>query len=137
MDKDILRQYIDACELVKETEEDIRRHRRQRRCKQDVVKGSMAEFPYTAKRFHLEDDVSDVVDKQDEEEEILRERRQKAEEIKMQAERFVNQAPVRMQRIIRMKVFQDCTWDLIAVKLGRGATAESVRKEYYRFMKKD
>ena len=46
MDKDILRQYIDACELIKETEEDIRRVKQQRKTiLQDRVHGSMKEFP--------------------------------------------------------------------------------------------
>lgn len=46
MDKDILSQYIDACELIKETEEDIRRVKRQRKTiLQDRVHGSMKEFP--------------------------------------------------------------------------------------------
>ena len=48
MDKQILEQYIDACELIKETEEDIRRIRKQRKdILNDRVYGSMKEFPYT------------------------------------------------------------------------------------------
>ena len=46
MDKDILHQYIDACELVKETEEEVRRVKRQRKTiVQGVVKGSSPDFP--------------------------------------------------------------------------------------------
>ena len=42
MDKQILEQYIDACELIKETEEDIRRIRKQRKdILNDRVYGSM------------------------------------------------------------------------------------------------
>ena len=55
MDKDILRQYIDACAIVKETEEEIRRIKRQRKTiVQGVVKGSSKEFPYTLQDFHIE-----------------------------------------------------------------------------------
>ena len=55
MDKDILHQYIDACELVKETEEEIRRIKRQRKTiVQGVVKGSSPDFPYTPQNFHIE-----------------------------------------------------------------------------------
>ena len=42
MDKDILKQYIDACEAVKETEEQIRQLRKNRKTVVvDAVKGSM------------------------------------------------------------------------------------------------
>ena len=55
MDKQILYQYIDACELIKETEEEIRRIKRQRkRIEHDVVKGSSHDFPYTPTNFHVE-----------------------------------------------------------------------------------
>ena len=55
MDKDILRQYIDACAIVKETEEEIRRIKRQRKTiVQGVVKGSMQGFPYTEQTYHIE-----------------------------------------------------------------------------------
>ena len=54
VDKEILSQYIDACELIKETEEDIRRVKRQRKTiLQDRVHGSMKEFPYTAQSFKI------------------------------------------------------------------------------------
>ena len=57
MDKEILSQYIDACELIKETEEDIRRVKRQRKTiLQDRVHGSMKEFPYTAQSFKIQGD---------------------------------------------------------------------------------
>ena len=46
MEKHILCQYIDACELIKETEEDITRLKKRRKLPvQDSVKGSMHEFP--------------------------------------------------------------------------------------------
>ena len=55
MDKQILEQYIDACELVKDTEEEIRKLRKCRRqIQQDTVKGSSHEFPYTLQTYHLE-----------------------------------------------------------------------------------
>ena len=54
MEKHILEQYIDACALIKETEDEIRKLKRQRkRIEQDIVKGSSPEFPYTAQSFHI------------------------------------------------------------------------------------
>ena len=47
MDKDILKQYIDACEAVKETEEQIRQLQKNRKTVVvDAVKGSMHDFPF-------------------------------------------------------------------------------------------
>lgn len=54
MDKDILKQYIDACEAVKETEEQIRQLRKNRKTVVvDAVKGSMHDFPFAAKSFKV------------------------------------------------------------------------------------
>ena len=55
MDKDILKQYIDACEAVKETEEQIRQLRKNRKTVVvDAVKGSMHDFPFAEKTFRTE-----------------------------------------------------------------------------------
>ena len=43
--------------------------------------------------------------------------------------------PVRMQRIVRYKFFEGLEWEQIAIKMGRKATKDSVRKEFERFMK--
>lgn len=43
----------------------------------------------------------------------------------------------RMQLIIKYKIFDGMTWQQVAVKLGRSATADSVRKEYSRFLKEE
>ena len=42
--------------------------------------------------------------------------------------------PPRMQRIIRYKVFDGLTWGQVAARMGRKATADSVKKEFQRFM---
>ena len=48
MDKNILSQYIDACELIKETEEEIKKlNRKKKTVIQTNVSGSNPEFPYT------------------------------------------------------------------------------------------
>ena len=54
LDKQILEQYIDACELIKDTKEEIRKLRKCRSIEQDSVKGSSHEFPYTLQTCHLE-----------------------------------------------------------------------------------
>ena len=47
----------------------------------------------------------------------------------------MNSISVRMQRIIRYKIFEKMTWEQVAKRLGRRATGEGVRKEYENFMK--
>ena len=138
MDKEILEQYIDACELIKDTKEEIGKLRKRRRqIQKDSVKGSAQEFPYTLQTYHLEGlgyaTVKDP-DELDRMEELLAERIRNAERIKRQVETWLNTVAPRMQRIIRYRVFDDMTWAQVAVKMGRKATEEGIRKEFIRFM---
>ena len=141
MDKQILEQYIDACEQVKEAKVDILRLKKNRKkIVQDRVSGSAHEFPYTAKSFHIEGLSYPVVkdpDELDRREAILQERLQKAEEIKRQVEAWMLTIPQRMQRIIRYRVFEELSWNEVAIRMGRKATADSVRMEYTNFMKSE
>ena len=86
MDKEILKQYIDACEQVREAKQYILKLKKNRkRIVQDWGFGSAHEFPYTAKSFHIEGLAYPVVKDPDElnrREAILREQLQRAEEIK-------------------------------------------------------
>ena len=141
MDKEILKQYIDACEQVKEAKVDILRLKKNRKkIVQDWVSGSAHEFLYTAKSFHIEGLSYPVVkdpDELDRREAILQERLQKAEEIKRQVEAWMLTIPQRMQRIIRYRVFEELSWNEVAIRMGRKATADSVRMEYTNFMKSE
>ncbi|MFQ9710030.1 RNA polymerase subunit sigma-70 [Enterocloster sp.] len=138
LDKEILEQYIDACELIKDTKEEIGKLRKRRRqIQKDSVKGSAQEFPYTLQTYHLEGlgyaTVKDP-DELDRMEELLAERIRNAERIKRQVETWLNTVSPRMQRIIRYRVFDDMTWAQVAVKMGRKATEASVKMEFQRFM---
>lgn len=141
MDKEILKQYIDACEQVKEAKEDILRLKKNRKkIVQDRVSGSAHEFPYTAKSFRIEGLSYPVVKdpaELDRREAILQERLQRAEEIKRQVEAWMLTIPQRMQRIIRYRVFEELSWNEVAIRMGRKATADSVRMEYTNFMKSE
>lgn len=140
LDKNILNQYIDACELIRETEVDIQRVKRQRNTiLQDRVHGSMHEFPYAEQSFKIQgvpySAVSDlgVLEAY---EKLLEERKARAEEIKVQAEAWMNMVPQRMQRIIRFKFFDGLSWGETATRIGRKATADSIKMEFRRFMEK-
>ena len=136
MDKKILDQYIDACELIKETEMEILRlENMQVQMAQDSVTGSNPDYPYEQRRFKIEGVIFSCGDavRLDRQRKILEQRRQQAEEIKAEVESWMNGIPTRMQRIIRYRFFQELTWENTAKKIGRKATADSVRKEFERF----
>lgn len=139
MNKKILEQYIDACELVKETEADIQKLRKRRKTVvQTSVKGSMPEFPYASKNFHIEGTPYSYADdhRLRLEEKLLTERKENAEKIKTEVEQFINTLPVRMQRIIRFRIMQQMSWDEVATRMGDRGSGESLRKEFERFIKK-
>lgn len=139
VDKDILTQYIDACALVKETEEDIRKLKKRRQTiVQGVVKGSMHNFPYTKTNFHVAGVPYSVVQNPGQleaEEKLLEERKAAAEAIKQQVEVWMSTLPMRMQRIIRYRFFEGLSWEESAIKIGKKATGEGIRKEFERFLK--
>lgn len=137
MDKRILNQYIDACKVVDETKEEIRELKSKRSVVTDVAKGSSHDFPYTLQTYRIEGLAYSAVKDTDElerMEQVLKERLQNAERIKQDVEAWLNTIPMRMQRIIRYRIFDELPWNDVAVRMGRRATAESVKKEYQRFM---
>ena len=138
MNKQILSDYIDACELIKETEEDIMKlNKKKKTVIQTNVKGSNPEFPYEPRHFRIQGTSFTYNDDSQlrYEEKLLEKRKENAEKIKLQAEELLNQAPVRIQRIIRMKYFEGKSWEAVAYQLGRKATADSARMELERFLK--
>lgn len=139
MDKQILSDYIDACELIKETEQEIKKlNKKKKTIIQTNVKGSNPDFPYQEQHFKIAGTVFNFIDDSAlrYEEKILAQRKESAERIKHQVEQWMLTIPVRMQRIIRMKYFEELTYEEVAVQIGRKATADSVRMELERFLRK-
>lgn len=137
--KNILEQYMDACELVKETEKDIQRLKKKRKTIVQTVKGSNPEWPYQEQHFKVQGTTFTYTDdfQMRMEEKLLEERKVNAAKIKREAEAFINTTPPRIQRIIRFKIFQKLSWDETAQRMGRKATGDSIRMEFYRFMKEN
>lgn len=138
-DKQVLKDYVDACELVKETEEDIRKLKAKRgRTVQDSVKGSMQDFPYAPQSFHIEGTEYTYEDDRllQEEERLLLQRKEHAEQIRLRAQQYINFAPIRIQRIIRMRYMMKMSWNEIAGKMGGRATESSLKMELHRFLEK-
>jgi len=140
LEKEILKEYVDACKLVEETEEDIRRlNKKKKAIIQTNVSGSNPEFPYQPMHFHIEGmQFTYQDDKQLRmEEQLLEERKAEAEKIELQVQQWMNGLSKRMQRIIRLRFFEDMSWEDVAKKMGRKATASSVRMEFERFLKEN
>lgn len=139
MDKKVLLEYMDACELLKETEKDLAiLKQRGGAILQDSVKGSMHDFPYVPKTFHIEcvqrasdEDVRRM-------EHLLEHRAAVVMKKREEAENYLNELTAtkpRMVRIFKYKFIEGMTWDEVAKQLGRKATGESVRKEWKKFEK--
>lgn len=138
MDKTILQDYIDACELLKETEKEINRlNQKKKTVIQDSVKGSSHEYPYIERHFKVQGTAFTVKDdsRLHHEEKLLEQRKAKAESVKCQVDEWLLTVPIRMQRIIRYKFFEGSTWEQVATRMGRRATGESVRKEFENFFR--
>lgn len=138
MDRRVLEEYIDACENIKDLERDIRKLKKQRRTIiQTNVTGSNPNFPYEKTHFKIAGAQFSYADDSQLRtlERILIDRKAVAEQLKLDVETWINTIPQRMQRIIRYRVFEDMTWEQVATRMGRRATADSVRMEYNNFLK--
>ncbi len=140
MDKNILSQYIDACELIRETEEEIKKlNRKKKTVIQTNVSGSNPEFPYNPQHFKIQGTTFNYTDDSQlrYQKKILEERKSQTEQLKTNVEEWLNTIPPRMQRIIKYKVFEELTWQQVARKMGRRATEGSVKDEFNRFFEKN
>ncbi len=138
MDKRILNDYIDACAVIRETEAEIRKLEKKRKLVQDKVTGSNPEWPYEPRSFSLGGTVETVADanRLNFEKHILEMQKEDAEKIKRQVEEWMLTVPIRMQRIIKYKIFKELTWEEVATLMKSKRGGEAVRKEFERFIKK-
>ena len=139
MDKAVLQEYIDACELVKETEKEIQKlNRKKKTIIQTNVKGSMHEFPYVEQHFKVQGTTFTVKDdsRLRYEEKLLERQKAKAEQNKLQVEEWMLTISSRMQRIVKYRYLEGLSWGQVATKMGKKASADSVRMELERFLKK-
>lgn len=134
MDKRTLSDYIDICDLIRETEEEIE-NLRKKEIVHDKVTGSNPEFPYEKRGFHISGMYLDSR-KLKKEIGMLEEQKRHAEELKREIDEWMKTVPARMQRIVRMKYFEKKTWNEVAIKIGKTATADSARMEFERFLQK-
>lgn len=133
----LLKQYRDACALCEELDEEIERvHNELNTPVSDCVMGSDDQYPYTARKYTVSGipsgEYSESIRQQ---EHALWKRKTDALRIKMDAEVFIQRAPLRMQRIIKYRYLQGLTWECVADKMGGRCTANSLRMEWKRFLR--
>lgn len=135
MNKQTLSDYIDICELIRETEDEIESLRK-KEIVHDKVNGSNPEYPYQPKSFHISGINETYLDgpKLKRELKLLEERKHDAEKMKAKIDKWMKTIPARMQRIVRMKYFEKKTWDEVARKINENTSGETIRKEFYRFL---
>lgn len=131
MDKKTLRDYEQACAVIRESERELEELKAAGKDEvREVVRGSEG-FPYTQRTIHITEPTPEAKRRK----RILKWQVAKANEIKAEVEREMKNAPLRIQRIIQFKYFEGETWDGTAIRMGGNATAESVRKELERYLK--
>jgi DNA-directed RNA polymerase specialized sigma24 family protein len=136
LDKKVLSDYVDICELISEMEEEIR-NLRKKETVHDKVIGSNPEFPYEQRSFHVAGMRESYLDdaRLKKELDMLEERKYQAEKMKAKIDKWMKSIPARMQRIVRMKYFERKTWGQISERMGENVTENSIKKEFERFMK--
>ena len=139
MNRSMLAEYLDARAMVEEAEADLRRIKLEREANAvDSVKGSNPNFPYEPRVVRIEGVSYREYQKPDEQkriEAILTERREKAKRIRLEVDAWMNTIPVRMQRIIRLKYFEELTWAETALRMGGRVSGDAIRMELSTFMK--
>ena len=99
----------------------------------------MNDFPYAETHFKVSGTAYTYSDDRQlrMEEKLLEDRKANAERIKLDVEQWMITIPMRMQRIIRYRFFEELSWEQAAAKIGKKATGESLRKEFERFLEKN
>ena len=138
VDKEILDQYIDACSILKEIEQEVRKLEKEKcRIEKDKVSGSNHDFPYQRQSFSIEGVVEKKSNALERKRKVLQKQRAQAEEIKLLVEEWIPTLPLRTQRIVRLRFVDGLSWRDVARKIDRRATADSIRIELQRFLEKN
>lgn len=120
MTKELLEQYPDICEEIRELEE------QKRRGVSDTVSGSSPEYPYNQHPITIKGEPPDFHVRLD------RLKKQKAE-----IEAFVAGLPnSRQRRIVTYRALRGYSWASVAAKMGHKCSEDAVKHIYYRAVEK-
>lgn len=132
--KNILSQYYDIKQEIAELKNKINDAEMPNNIT-DIVQGSSKQFPYTMHPIKVTGLKIEKKSKINNYKKILENRLLDLLEARANTETFINTLPTsRLRRIFTMKYIDGFSWTKIAFKIGRNATADSVRKEHDRFL---
>ena len=131
--REILKQYNSIREEIKELRREIARIEKQKpKHATDKVAGSDSQFPYTEKKFTITGIVEDrnLIRKK----EILINRLEKCEEIKIEIDRFITEIPdSKTRRIFKYRYIDEMEWLPISMRFGKYDESYS-RKIHERYL---
>lgn len=117
--KKLLSQYIDLQQEIKDLEKRIERLSNFK-VEHDVVTGSNSEFPYQPRSFKIEGYNIQDIDKLNELKDLLVDRKNKCEEMKLEIEKFISSIPdSRTRRIFQYRYIDGLTWLQIAMRMNK------------------
>lgn len=70
------------------------------------------------------------------EKQLLQDRMVKARYKKIMVEKWMANAPARIQRLVRLKYFERLSWEQVAERIGGSTSADSARMELKKYLKK-
>lgn len=119
--KDLLRQYNDVQQEIKELECRIKKLHKKMEPEADTVVGSNTEFPYNERVYTISGfNVEAKNDKLDRLDTVLTKRKQKCEDMKVEIEEFINTIPdSRTRRVFTLRYVDGLTWLQIARRIER------------------
>lgn len=140
--KNILLQYADLQQEIKEISQRIAmlKEKLERIEEEGNVKDAVKGGAGNLQTFHIEGfpvaDAEETVYLIKKNMRILRERKEKAQEMLIEGERYINSIDdSRIRRMAMIKYIEGETWEIVAMRMGRMYTGESCRKQMERFLK--
>ncbi len=117
--KDILKQYNDLQDEIKDLEKRIKQIENFK-VEHDKVTGSNSEFPYQAMSFTIEGYNINDVDKLNETKALLIMRKCQCEDLKLEIEKFISTIPdSRTRRVFQYRYIDGLEWLPISMRFGR------------------
>lgn len=117
--KELLKQYNDLQEEIKDLKKRIDKLS-DFKIERDKVTGSDSEFPYIKRSFTIEGYNIQDIDRLNELKDLLVDRKNKCEEMKLEIEKFISSIPdSRTRRIFQYRYIDGLTWLQIAMRMNK------------------
>lgn len=117
--KELLKQYNDLQEEIKDLKKGIDKLS-DFKIERDKVTGSDSEFPYIKRSFTIEGYNIQDIDRLNELKDLLVDRKNKCEEMKLEIEKFISSIPdSKTRRVFQYRYIDGLSWQAIAYRIGK------------------